>query len=122
MSKQKSYPWIVVGGRIGEMAHCQRCGSVLSLSLPQPMTIVAVTIKKFEKIHERCLLGSYKEPQPRTPREWANGRDVGVSSMTIWSVMTKRPSPYDSFSTHRDGGTSVGAIASLLCFRSSALG
>ena len=42
MSKQKSYAWIVVGGRIGEMAHCQRCGLGLSLSLPQSITVVGL--------------------------------------------------------------------------------
>jgi len=101
MSKVET-SWVVVGGKAGEIGHCTRCGVGLSLSLPQSLNVVAAAAKAFNKDHSRCKPSGYAEPIPVTPREWAAGRDVGISSMTICFVMTGLPTPFRSYDTPKD--------------------
>lgn len=101
MSKQSS-SWIVVGGKVGETAHCMRCGVGLSLSLPQPISVVVAASRAFEKDHAGCKPGTYTETRPTTPSQWADGRDVGISSFTLYSVMTGNPNRMSRHDTPKD--------------------
>lgn len=93
MAKRQEIDWVVMGGKPGESAHCKRCGAGLSLGLPIELDVFLAASKAFVKAHSRCVPGRYVEPQPRDEWEWIESRDVGVSSVTIWSVMTCKPSP-----------------------------
>jgi hypothetical protein len=101
MPKEET-PWVIVGGNSSEMAHCTRCGAGLSLSLPQSLSVVAATAKAFNKEHSRCKPSDYAEPIPVTPQEWASGRDVGISAMTIYFVMTGTQTPFTYYDTPKD--------------------
>jgi hypothetical protein len=87
-------PWVVFGGKDGELGHCTRCGDGLILSMPQPIPIVVAASKAFVKIHSRCQDTGRREPVATSPIEWLKGRDTGASSATIWTVMTGLPVPY----------------------------
>jgi hypothetical protein len=93
MTKRKSsgVPWVVAGGKPGELGHCQRCGEGLEMNLPQPISVVAAASKAFGAFHARCLDTGRVEPKPHDLGEWLRGRDTGLSSKTIWSVMTGMP-------------------------------
>lgn len=95
-------PWVVAGGKPGELGHCERCGIGLELNLPQPLPIVTAVMKAFIVIHESCADKGRVEPRPVTPREWRNGRDTGTSSLTIWSVVTGFPSPHGHYDVPYD--------------------
>jgi hypothetical protein len=101
MSKEET-PWVVAGCKSGEMAHCKRCGAGLSLALPQSLSVIVATTKAFNKDHSRCKPSGYAEPIPLTPREWAAGRDIGISSMTICFVMTGIPTALSGYDTPKD--------------------
>lgn len=95
MEKSKT-SWIVAGGKIGEYAHCTRCGEGLELG-PQPVYIVTAAWKAFIKAHRYCKEGQYTEPKSVTPREWLHGRDTGTSSLTIFSVLMNARSPHNRY-------------------------
>jgi hypothetical protein len=80
-------PWIVAGGKIGEIGHCERCGEGLELGGPQRLEIVTAAMNAFVGIHKNCSDTGRVEPKAFTPREWLMGRDTGISSRTIYSVM-----------------------------------
>jgi hypothetical protein len=86
--------WVVTGGKPGEVAYCTRCGEGLTLSMPQRIEVFVGASKAFVKCHAKCPPGEVHQKPAKTPDEWAGSRDVGVSSATIWSVMTGRPSFY----------------------------
>jgi hypothetical protein len=87
---------------VGEIGHCTRCGEGLSLSLPQSINVVVAATRAFDKDHSRCKPSGYAEPQPRTTSQWADGRDVGISAFTIYSVMTGKPTRMDRYDTPKD--------------------
>lgn len=91
MNKRNAPKWVVAGGAGGELCHCQHCGRGLKLGLPQSISVVTAAAMAFAKDHARCKTKTWTEPVPRTPQEWAAGRDTGVSSMTIYSVMMGVP-------------------------------
>ena len=91
MPKNNQAPWVVAGGAPGEAGHCQHCGQGLGITLPQSINVMVAAIKAFTKDHAHCTTKRWSEPVPRTPEEWARGRDTGTSSMTIYSAMTGRP-------------------------------
>jgi hypothetical protein len=101
--KSSTAPWVVLGGTVDEQAHCQNCGAGLSINRPQSIEVMAAAMTAFLKIHSDCTTKTYEEPAPRSPLEWATGRDVGVSSMTIHCVLTGAYSPYKTTSPPRDG-------------------
>ena len=82
--------WVVAGGKIGEIAHCTRCGRGLSLGGSQPLPIVVAAMDAFVKMHLHCKAGMFQEPETNTPDEWLRGRDTGTSSLTIFSVMNNQ--------------------------------
>lgn len=94
--------WVIAGGAPGEVAYCERCGQGLTLNMPQPIPIFIAASDAFVKMHSRCEPGKYFPKPAQTPEEWAVGRDTGTSSLTIYHVMTGKPShqgrydiPYD---------------------------
>ena len=99
----KDASWVVVGGKIGETAHCRRCGEGLVIGLPARMKVFLAANKAFIKAHESCPDIGYREPTPRTPEEWIAGRDTGASSATIWSALTGSPSPDGRYDVPHDG-------------------
>ena len=101
MRKSKA-EWVVAGGKVGELAHCSRCGTGLNLGGSQPIPIVVAACDAFVELHKHCQPGDYKQKPAQTPREWADGRDTGVSSMTISSVMENQPSRYGHYAIPYD--------------------
>ena len=84
-------PWVIVGGANGEIGYCERCGDGLRLNMPQPIPIFVAASQAFVKMHSRCKPGKYIPKPAQTPEEWAAGRDTGISSLTIYHVMTGNP-------------------------------
>jgi hypothetical protein len=99
--RKKEIEWVVAGGKVGELAHCTRCGQGLAINLPQLMTVMVAAMRAFAEAHSNCE-PTWTEPEPKTWREWAEGRDTGVSSFTIWAVMTGLPSPMKSLDVPYD--------------------
>lgn len=97
MAKRESAaPHVIMGGAIGELGHCTHCGQGCKLPGPTRIELVARFMKAFAAVHAECAPG-WMEPIPKTPEEWIAGRDTGISSATIWSVMTGKPSPYEEY-------------------------
>ena len=101
MAKRKT-DWVVIGGKPGEIGYCTRCGQGLNINLPQPMDLLGEIMKAFVKIHSRCAAGNYVEKPATTPEEWADGRDTGTSSLTIYSAITGKRSRHISFDVPHD--------------------
>lgn len=97
MSKSKA-DWVVAGGAPGELGYCTRCGDGLTINLPQRFEIVTACMNAFVEIHKTCKPGSYHPKPVTTPEAWAVGRDTGTSSLTIYHVMTGKPSHHSSYS------------------------
>lgn len=93
MAKKANVDWVVMGGSPGDLCHCTRCGEGLSLNLPQPIRVVTGAANGFIAAHSGCKPGQWKEPVPKDPRQWARGRDVGISSGTIYAATTGNPTP-----------------------------
>jgi hypothetical protein len=85
--------WVVAGGKPGEIGHCTRCGDGLNLGGPQLLGVAVAAMKAFVKAHAHCQDTGRKEEQPIIPQDWARGRDTGVSSGVIYSVLTGNASP-----------------------------
>ena len=100
--RRKRGDWLVAGGAIGEAAHCTRCGEGLRLRMPIRIEVMVGALDGFEKAHLDCVDRGWVEPEPTTPEEWATSRDVGVSSATVYAVMTGNPALYDRFDTPKD--------------------
>lgn len=83
-------PWIVVGGAPGESAHCQRCGEGLPIPMPMRIELWLALTNAFIDLHSKCEEKGMVEPVPTTPEEWAAGRDTGISSLTIYTIITGR--------------------------------
>jgi hypothetical protein len=92
MTKIKA-PWVVAGGKPGELGYCKRCGEGLNLGDPQPLPIAIAAVKAFTKIHANCVDTGRQAERATTPGEWARGRDTGISSGTIYAVITGHPPP-----------------------------
>lgn len=99
---KKGKPWIVLGGRVGELAHCKRCGQGLSLGSSQSIAVTCGALEGFQKDHENCKANSVCVPEPITRQNWINGRDTGTSSLTIYSVMRGTPSPHGRYAPPQD--------------------
>lgn len=100
---RKAIPWIVVGGRLGEYAHCTRCGVGLELSATkQTINVVLGALDGFQKDHEHCKEGADPNPEVVTRDNWPRSRDTGVSSWTIYSVMRGMDSPHARYSPPQD--------------------
>jgi hypothetical protein len=80
-------PWVVAAGKIGETAHCTRCGEGLTINMPQRLEVALAAMQAFGKIHAKCKPRDYQEPEI-TALNWPQSRDTGVSSATIWQAFT----------------------------------
>lgn len=83
-------PWVVVGGKQDEGAHCTRCGEGMVMGLPQPLYMALAMMKAFTQHHGQCQDNGRNEPVPEDVHEWFRGRDTGISSRTIYSVFMFR--------------------------------
>lgn len=81
-------PWVVAGGKIGETGYCMRCGEGFSAAMPISITGLTKSIEAFVKKHAHCPEGRASEPEIKAPGDWIASRWTGISSATIWSVMT----------------------------------
>ena len=80
--------WVVAAGKPGETAHCTRCGEGLDLgSKPQRVDVALAAMRAFIKCHAHCQPGQHEEPAI-TRMNWAQSRDTGISSASIWQVFT----------------------------------
>jgi len=95
--------WVVMGGKLGEFGYCARCGEGLEMQLPLPIDMAVALMNEFCWRHRGCPLDmKFEEPAIKTPKDWIESRDVGVSSIAIWTVMTdeKHPRPERGKSYH----------------------
>ena len=92
--------WVVAGGAIGEAGHCTRCGQGLTLG-SQLIDVWVAAVKAFTKIHTNCT-PHWTEPIPKTPGEWARGRDVGISAGTIYAAGTHSATPCGVYGVPHD--------------------
>ncbi len=81
-------PWVVLGGKDDEAAHCTRCGQGLKLVFPVDINVFNGAVKGFIKSHAKCRDTGRVDPVPKNLAEWLCGRDTGVSSKTIVAAMT----------------------------------
>lgn len=102
MAKTSNTPWVVAGGKIGEIGHCQRCGEGLKISDPQAIEVILAAINAFAKLHRNCTKTAETPISPSTPWEWIDSRDTGISSAAIWSVMMNTRSPYGRYDHPHD--------------------
>lgn len=92
--KPASPEWIKLGGKAGEFAHCQRCGRGLKFdSGPVGVSTLIGAMDGFAKDHVSCR-PNFTEPEIDSADDWINGRDTGISSATIFHVMTGRGTRY----------------------------
>lgn len=89
--------WLVMGGEIGAVCHCKRCGLSLKMDLPQSLDCVLKAMEVFGANHHECQEGEFVEPRPTTPEVWLSGRDTGTSSLAIYAVMTSTVSPHGRY-------------------------
>lgn len=97
-----SNDWIMMGGRRGEVAHCQRCGVGLEMRMPQTVNVMLGAIKGFTKDHVDCEPGDDPNPEVVTRDNWPRSRDTGTSSWTIYSVMRGMDSPDACYGVPQD--------------------
>lgn len=74
------------------LAHCPKCGNEFVLGLPADMEVVIEAGRAFAKVHrKRCkaetLMGAAVKPI-NDRRDWLASGDTGISSRTIYAVMT----------------------------------
>lgn len=102
MARKSRTPWVVVGGKLGELGHCERCGRGLELGGSQPLPIAVAAMRAFVGMHKSCREGDYKEPPTNTPEAWLEGRDTGISSCTIYAVMMNVKTPMSRYDVPHD--------------------
>jgi hypothetical protein len=102
MSAGQVADWVITGGAPGELGYCTRCGEGLTINLPQRFEVVTGAMLGFVRAHAHCEPGQYFPKPPMNPEEWAAGRDTGISSLTIYRVMTGKPSHNGTYHTPRD--------------------
>lgn len=88
MSKVKSHT-----GFRNEKLFCFNCGGSHELQYPLPVNEMTQTIKAFDRLHKNCT-PAWKTPEPplgnesQNARWWLANGERGLSSKTIYSVMT----------------------------------
>ena len=91
---------IIRGGLFG----CRNCGGTYEPG-EQPVGAWSALATWFEGEHADCEPGGADPHNDwTTADEWARSWDVGISSATIWSVLTGRPSPLGTYDVPRDPG------------------
>lgn len=102
MARSKPCAWVVAGGAPGEIGHCTRCGQGLRMEMPQDLRVVTAAMRAFVKAHSGCRDTGRTEPRPLVPGDWARGRDTGISSATIYTVVTGNAPIYEHFDVPHD--------------------
>ena len=64
--------------------------------MPIDMNVWLGALKGFEKSHQHCK-DTGRKPTEFDRHNWAASRDTGVSSFTIYTVMTGVPFPYSDY-------------------------
>jgi hypothetical protein len=59
-------------------------------------------MEDFVKIHSLCEEGDTRDDQAVSPQQWLKGRDVGISSCTIYAVMMNTPTPMSTYDVPHD--------------------
>jgi hypothetical protein len=78
---------------------CLNCGERYHMNLPAPLEVMTAAMRAFAKAHRDCQPRPATEklrseaPGSMTADEWLTCGDTGLSSITIWSVMTGRKPP-----------------------------
>lgn len=69
---------------------CLNCGDEYVMNMPGSIGIMLAIIKTFSKEHRRCKPSERgrKRFEFNTPMEWIISWDTGISSKTIWMIMT----------------------------------
>ena len=72
---------------------CKGCHKTEPLSLPRPLAELGALLRSFDEAHASCQVDETvaEDTKRMTPEEWLFAGDTGVSSLTIFSVMTNRP-------------------------------
>jgi hypothetical protein len=90
-------------GAGGSSFVCLNCGTVEKPGWPITIPDLMAKIDAFKSAHEMCeerpnaarsRMEAWSDTNPMTPEEWLLSADTGVSSATIWHVMTGRPMPF----------------------------
>lgn len=69
---------------------CDNCHERYAMAMPCRVELFSAAATAFEKAHQDCQPGKPKQP-PASAQEWAQGDDVGNSSLTIYSVLKGNP-------------------------------
>jgi hypothetical protein len=105
MSAKKKENHVVVDGSAagGGSLVCLNCGERHTIAYPVEMRMLSETLKAFSRIHKPCKPrpnperernDTWSDTTQCTPQEWIDGVDTGVSSATIWSTLSGRPTPF----------------------------
>lgn len=84
---------LVTRGGMGDqetILKCYRCGTedtLLGPNIKRSIEMFSKFCEAFAEGHAECEGAEIQAPAPKTPAEWLNGDDTGVSSKTIYSVM-----------------------------------
>lgn len=82
---------VIVTTADSTVAKCRRCGcreDLISEGTPRSMDGFLALTKSFLAAHRDCDGPIIEEPAPKSPWDWLAGDDTGMSSATIWRVMT----------------------------------
>lgn len=113
MKRAKIPDHIVMHFGRGIILQCRRCGQTFDPKLPQPIGALLALSNWFSGEHSGCRLSDRglactycdefgHHPQdcpklsPKTPQEWFDGPDTGVSSKAIWHVMMETAAPRET--------------------------
>lgn len=106
----RSKTWIVINSGKGSRLECLRCGQFYAPTYPVPISVLGGMTTAFGKDHARCKAHPAGDvcvhcgerghdpndcpalTRSQTPEEWLAGPDTGISSKTIWCVMTGQKS------------------------------
>ncbi len=102
MAKKRNEHVVLKRDGSNKMA-CMHCGDEYALPMPMELWAFGALIKAFGEEHADCdpepaVVARFAEEarrrvetsQTMTPDQWRASDDTGISSLTIWSVMTGR--------------------------------
>jgi hypothetical protein len=89
---------------------CSHCGDRYTMNMPAPISLMVAACDAFAKDHRDCRPDPRVAERERARREagfanpdaWRDGPDTGISSMTIWSVVTGKGTKYSRFDVPHD--------------------
>jgi hypothetical protein len=98
---------VIINAGAGGRFDCLHCGESYSPTYPVPVDLLSSMMKSWAGTHNRCKVGAKgiachhcmgfghaakdcEQLNPASPQDWLDGPDTGISSKTIFSVMTGR--------------------------------